>query len=136
VKEPIWVFDPVVLAVHAEQLAEHGGREGIRDSGLLQFALDAPKNVFHYEQADIFKLAAIYGYRLSNNQPFIDGNKRTGYVVSRLFLMLNGHDIQTNEVSRVQMYLDISNNAKSEDELAGWIKQSAVKLVANDRWED
>lgn len=133
-KEPILVLDPVVLAVHAEQLAEHGGREGIRDSGLLQSALDAPKNAFHYEQADLFKLAAMYGYRISNNQPFIDGNKRTGYVVSRLFLMLNGYDIQANEVSRLQMYLDISNNAKSEGELADWIKQSTVKLAANDRF--
>lgn len=127
-KEPIWVLDQAVHAIHELQLAEHGGRGGVRDPGLLQSALDAPKNVFHYEKADLFKLAAVYGYRISNNQPFIDGNKRTGYVVSRLFLMLNGYDIQADEVSRVQMYLDISNNMKVEDELAAWLKNCAVKL--------
>lgn len=132
-KEPIWVLDQVVYAIHAEQLAEHGGREGIRDTGLLQSALDAPKNIFHYDKVNLFKLAAVYGYRISNNQPFVDGNKRTGYVVSRLFLMLNGYDIKASEASRVQTYLDISNNTKSENELADWIKQGAVRLVVNDR---
>lgn len=126
--EPEWVLDEVVYAVHAEQLAEHGGREGIRDAGLLQSALDAPKNTFHYEAVNLFKLAAIYGFRISNNQPFIDGNKRTGYVVSRLFLNLNGYDVQVSEVEKVTMFLDISRNAKSESDLAKWFEQRAVEI--------
>jgi len=126
--EPEWILDEVVYAIHAEQLAEHGGRQGIRDAGLLQSAISAPKNVYHYEKADLFKLAAIYGYRISNNQPFIDGNKRTGYVVSRLFLILNGYDIQASEIERVQMFLDISRNVKSEDELAKWFGHWGIKI--------
>jgi death-on-curing protein len=126
--EPEWILDQVVYAIHAEQLSEHSGREGVRDAGLLQSALDAPKNIFHYEQASLFRLAAVYGYRISNNQPFIDGNKRTGYVVSRLFLLLNGYDIQASEIDRVQLFLDISRNAKSEDDLAKWIEQWAIKI--------
>lgn len=126
--KPVWILDEVVYAIHAEQLAEHGGLEGIRDAGMLQSALDAPKNVYHYEKTELFKLAAVYGYRISNNQPFIDGNKRTGYVVSRLFLMLNGYDIHATPVERVQMFLDISNNVKSENELAAWFKHWAVKI--------
>jgi len=127
--EPVWILDEVVHAIHAEQLAEHGGLEGIRDVGLLQSALDAPKNVYHYEKANLFKLAAVYGYRISNNQPFIDGNKRTGYVVSRLFLMMNGYDIKATEVERVQLFLDISDNAKTEDELAQWIEVKSIKIT-------
>jgi death-on-curing protein len=126
--EPKWILNEVVYAIHAEQLAEHGGLEGIRDVGLLQSALDAPKNIFHYEKAEVFKLAAIYGYRISNNQPFVDGNKRTGYVVSRLFLMLNGYDISASPIDRVQMFLDISNNVKSEDALAKWFELLAIKI--------
>jgi death-on-curing protein len=126
--KPVWILDEVVYAIHAEQLAEHGGLEGIRDAGLLQSALDASKNIYHYEKAELFKLAAIYGYRISNNQPFIDGNKRTGYVVSRLFLMLNGYDIRATPVERVQMFLDISNNVKSENELTEWFKHWAMKI--------
>lgn len=126
--EPEWILDQVVYAIHAEQLAEHHGREGVRDAGLLQSALDAPKNIFHYENGGLFKLAAVYGFRISNNQPFIDGNKRTGYVVSRLFLLLNGYDIQASEVERVQMFLDISRNAKSEDELAKWFEKYSISV--------
>ena len=127
-KEPEWILDQVVYAIHAEQLAEHGGREGIRDAGLLQSALDAPKNVFHYEKANLFKLAAVYGYRISNNQPFVDGNKRTGYVASRLFLLLNGYDTHASETERVQIFLDISRNEQSEDELADWFEQHCIAL--------
>lgn len=126
--EPEWILNEVVYAIHAEQLAEHGGREGVRDAGLLKSALDAPKNVYYYEKASLFKLAAVYGYRISNNQPFVDGNKRTGYVVARLFLMLNGYDIKASEVERVQVFLDISNNVKSEDELAKWFDHWAHNI--------
>lgn len=126
--EPEWILNQVVYAIHAEQLAEHGSREGVKDAVLLQSALDAPKNVFHYEKVSLFKLAAVYGFRISNNQPFLDGNKRTGYVVAKLFLMLNEYDIKAPEAERVQMFLDISRNVKSEDELAKWFEHWAIKI--------
>ena len=127
-KEPTWILDQVVYAIHKEQLAEHGGQEGVRDAGLLQSALDAPRNVFYYEQVNIFKLAAVYAYRISNNQPFLDGNKRTAYVVARLFLLINGFDIRSSETEKVQIFLDISNNIKTEDELATWVERIAFNI--------
>jgi len=127
-KELEWILDQTICAIHDEQLAAHGGREGIRDPGLLESALNSPKNMHSYEKPTLFKLAAVYAYRISNNQPFVDGNKRTAYVASRLFLMLNGYDITAPENERVQMFLDISNNIKSEDELAMWFKKWSVAI--------
>ncbi|MGL5074500.1 MAG: type II toxin-antitoxin system death-on-curing family toxin, partial [Waterburya sp.] len=90
---PIWVEEEVVIAIHLRQLAEHGGSDGIRDRGLLESALFRPRNLFNYGNSTIFDLAAAYGYGITSNHPFIDGNKRTSYVVMRTFLKLNGYDI-------------------------------------------
>ena len=127
-REPEWILDQVIYAIHSEQLAEHGGHEGVRDIGLLQSALDAPRNVFYYEKKELFHLAAVYDYRISNNQPFFDGNKRTGYIASRLFLLLNGYDIRSSETERVQIFLDISRNEKSEIDLAKWVAQHSIAV--------
>lgn len=127
-KEPKWILDRAVYAIHAEQLSEHGGRDGIRDEGLLHSALDAPKNAFLYEEPDLFDLSAIYGYRISNNQPFYDGNKRTGYVVAKLFLLLNGYTLTATEYDQVKIFLDISTKKKSETEFAEWIRVNAKIL--------
>ena len=88
--EPVWIELPLVLAIHNRQLAEHGGSEGIRDQGLLESALFRPLNLLNYGNPSIFELAAAYGYGITKNHPFIDGNKRTSYVVMRTFLKLNG----------------------------------------------
>lgn len=93
---PIWVEEAVIIAIHRRQLAEHGGSDGIRDRGLLESALFRPKNQFAYSSPNIFDLAAAYGYGIVKNHPFIDGNKRTSYVVMRTFLKLNGYDIQAS----------------------------------------
>ncbi len=95
-KELIWISDEVVVAIHRRQLAEHGGLQGIRDEGLLQSALHRPKNLLAYSESppDMASLAAAYAYGIVKNHPFMDGNKRTAYVVMRTFLKLNGYDIQ------------------------------------------
>ncbi len=82
----IWIDPAVVLAVHDEQLAEHGGMSGIRDMGLLQSGLARPVQLETYGDPDVFDLAAAYAYGIAQNHPFVDGNKRTAYVVSMLFL--------------------------------------------------
>jgi len=74
-QEPVWVLDDTVLAIHNRQIAEHGGLAGVRDLGALKSALDRPKNKFAYAEADIFELAAAYGYGIASNHPFSDGNK-------------------------------------------------------------
>ena len=76
-KEPIWVAERIVLAIHEDQLAQHGGSSGIRDENLLGASLARPKHLFTYGEPSIFDLAAAYSYGLANNHPFIDGNKRT-----------------------------------------------------------
>ena len=98
---PRWIDLSVVLAVHEQQIAEHGGLTGIRDLSLIESALKRPQHLLLYNDPDLFDLAAAYGYGLAKNHGFLDGNKRTAYVVTRLFLVLNGQDIDAPAVEKV-----------------------------------
>ena len=91
--EPVWIDLGVVLAIHDEQIAEHGGQAAVRDRGLLESALARPKNQFAYGEHALLRLAASYTFGISRNYPFKDGNKRTSLVVAELFLMLNGFEL-------------------------------------------
>ena len=124
---PIWIEEAVVIAIHRRQLAEHGGSDGIRDKGLLESALFRPKYQFNYGNPTIFSLAAAYGYGIAKNHPFIDGNKRTSYVVMRTFLQLNGYDIQASAIEKYQTWIALANNQINEAELANWIEEKSVK---------
>ena len=125
---PIWVEETVTIAIHSRQLAEHGGSDGIRDRGLLESALCRPKNQFAYGNPTIFDLAAAYGYGITKNHPFIDGNKRTSYVVMRTFLRLNNYDIQASASEKYRVWIRLANNQLSETELSQWIEEKAVKV--------
>ncbi|MHC4671505.1 MAG: type II toxin-antitoxin system death-on-curing family toxin, partial [Planctomycetota bacterium] len=109
-KEPIWIRDDVVRAIHSRQLSEHGGQEGIRDEGLLDSALTRPRSKLNYSSSepDLAELAASYAYGLSQNHPFIDGNKRTAYVACRTFLILNGRDIVAPQEEKVLIFLQLA----------------------------
>ena len=120
--EPVWIRDDVVLALHDRQLAEHGGAVGIRDPGLLDSALNAPKQLFHYEQADRVRLSAAYGFSLASNHPFVDGNKRTAYVCMRLFLKLNGLDIQADKAEKIRVTLDLAAGKITREALETWLR--------------
>ncbi len=124
---PIWIEEAVVIAIHRRQLAEHGGSDGIRDKGLLESALFRPKYQFNYGNPTIFSLAAAYGYGIAKNHPFIDGNKRTSYVVMRTFLQLNGYDIQASAIEKYETWIGLANNQINEAELANWIEEKSVK---------
>lgn len=120
-----WVAQSVVLAIHDEQLAEHGGSPGLRDIGLLESALARPQNLAAYgdpEIADLAYLAASYAFGIAKNHPFVDGNKRTSYVISRLFLRLNGYDLAASETERLRVWLDLASGQMTEEELAGWFR--------------
>ncbi len=121
--EPVWIKDDVVLAIHRRQLAEHGGGEGMRDSGLLESALNKPKNLYHYRnpKPDLALLAASYAYGIAKNHPFVDGNKRTAFVVCRLFLKLNGTDLTATQEDKYNIFLKLAAGDLSEQELADWI---------------
>ncbi|OTE95527.1 hypothetical protein BCS42_01150 [Crenothrix sp. D3] len=84
-KEPIWLSKALMLAAHKHIIAETGGSEGVRDETLLESALSRPKNAYHYEQVDIFDLAATYAVGISSNHPFVDGNKRVAFVAADIF---------------------------------------------------
>lgn len=124
--EPVWVREDVVLAVHSRQLAEHGGAVGVRDEGLLKSALEKPKNLFHYAdpKPDLAAIAASFAYGIARNHPFIDGNKRTAFVVCRLFLKLNGSDLIAPQEEKYRMFFDLAAGKVLEEELAEWIRKS------------
>ena len=127
--EPVWVSKRAVLAIHSEQLAQHGGSDGIRDETLLDSALAKPRNVFAYaDEPDIFRLAASYAFGISRNQAFIDGNKRTALVISITFLARNGWDIVASKEDTYFTFLHLAEDTLSEEELAAWFTQHAVSL--------
>jgi death-on-curing protein len=123
-KEPRWIEDNVVAAIHSRQLAEHGGLDGVRAPGMLSSALARPKNAFAYSQPkpDIPALAAAYAFGIIKNHPFVDGNKRTAYVLYRTFLILNGHDLEATEVEKYETFLSVANGTLDEQQLAEWIR--------------
>lgn len=129
-KEIRWLLEETVTAIHKRQLAEHGGREGVRDFGLLSSALAKPQNLLFYteETADISALAAAYAFGITRNHPFIDGNKRTALVVMRSFLILNGFDISATQEEKYMTFLNLAAGNLSENELTQWIKEKLVMI--------
>jgi death on curing protein len=107
-KQPVWIEEALVLAIHDRQLVEHGGAEGLRDESLLRSGLARPRNYLAYEQADVIQLAAMYAAGIVKNHPFVDGNKRTGFVVGVLFLELNGYSFVATEEAAAQAVLSLA----------------------------
>ena len=121
-----WIERDVIIAVHEMQLAEHGGMAGIRDGGLLESALGRPINLALYGEPDAAALAAAYGYGISRNHPFVDGNKRTGYVAAELFLRLNGYELLANDSDCVITMLGVAAGDVDETAFAAWMRTHAV----------
>lgn len=120
--EWIWVAIEVAMAAHAEQLAEHGGGEGVRDSALLESAMARPRNLAVYGAPDAADLAAAYAFGIARNHPFVDGNKRTAAVVSETFLMLNGNGLAATDAELVVAFLALAAGELSEEEMADWFR--------------
>ena len=120
--EPIWLDATDALAIHDRQLAEHGGGTGVRDIGMLESALGRPVNQWHYGENDPAALAAAYAFGVARNHPFIDGNKRTAWVVARLFLALNGHSLVFLAQDAIATVLALATGDLAEDELANWFR--------------
>jgi len=123
-----WVLESVVHVIHDEQLAEHGGLQGTRDLSLLQSALSRPQNLVAYGSPDIAELAASYGYGVSRNHPFNDGNKRTAFVVVELFLMLNGYELIADDSGCALIMLDVASGEISEEGFASWIREHTKRI--------
>ena len=127
---PVCLRDAVVLAIHSRQLAEHGGQEGIRDENLLHSALARPQNLWGYSdpQPDVSALAAAYAFGIARDHAFVDGNKRTAYVVCRTFLRLNGHDLEAAPEEKYIAFLRLAEGSLDEPGLAGWIRAHLRQL--------
>ncbi|MBI1251905.1 MAG: type II toxin-antitoxin system death-on-curing family toxin [Alphaproteobacteria bacterium] len=124
-KRPIWVERAAVLMLHDESLSAHGGAVGIRDAGLLDSALARPQNRFAYGEADAAALAAAYAFGVIKNHPFIDGNKRTGFLCAALFLELNDFRFSAGEADVVLRTLALAAGEMSEDDYAAWLRENA-----------
>jgi len=118
---------PIVLAIHDEQLAIHGGSTGLRDAALLESALGRPRNKWAYENAELPELAAAYGYGIARNHPFVDGNKRTALLAIYTFLGVNGVDFIVPEADAAAMILSLAAGEVSEESLACWIRDNWPK---------
>jgi death-on-curing protein len=124
---PEWLSVTMVVAIHDEQLAVHGGPGGIRDSGALESALDRPRNKWAYEQTELPELAAAYAYGIAKNHPFVDGNKRTSLLALYTFLGVNGIDFIVPEADAAAMILALAAGEVSEENLTRWIRDNWPK---------
>lgn len=119
-----WVWLPLdaVLAIHDEQISEHGGIPGVRSLAVVESALARPRNLLAYSNPDAARLAAAYAIGLSSNHGFLDGNKRTAYVVAETFLDLNGYAMEASDEAVVNTMLAVASGAMPEEQLAKWFR--------------
>ena len=121
--EPRWPSLIQVLSIHSAQIQAHGGSLGLRNRGLLESALERPRNRFLYDpDADLAALAAAYGFGLSSNHPFVDGNKRVAFQTMYLFLGFNGFRIDATEEAVVTTVLSLASGDLEEPALADWLR--------------
>lgn len=127
VRKWVWLDPRVLLAIHEEQLAEHGGAPGIRDQGLFESAIARAQHLAAYGKPAAAALAAAYGFGLARNHPFIDGNKRTAFVAIELFLDLNGFELTASDADAVVTMLALAAGELGEDEFAAWVRANAAR---------
>ena len=127
-KEPLWIEERDALAIHGRLISTHGGATGLRERGLLQSALARPRQHYAYaNSADIVAMAALYTAGIVGNHPFVDGNKRTGFVVGVLFLELNGFDFNASEEVATQAVLDLAAGTAEEAAYAAWLRANVKR---------
>ena len=122
-----WIDKRVLLLLHDESLAEHGGASGLRDEGLLDSALARPLNLAAYELPDVAALAASYALALAKNHAFVDGNKCAGFLAMGLFLFLNGHRLTATQADATVTMLAVAAGEIDEATLSDWIRRNLAK---------
>ncbi len=126
--EPIWIDERDALALHDRLLALDGGLPGVRDVGLVQSALARPRQLHAYgDKPDIIDLAAAYTAGIVRDHPFIDGNKRTGFLLGVLFLELNGYRFTATEESAAQAILSLAAGTLDEPAFAAWLRANVKR---------
>jgi death-on-curing protein len=131
VKKPVWVLADAVVPLHEQLLGGFGGSSGVRDTGLLASALARPENLFAYGKPSRFDMAASYAFGLVKNHPFVDGNKRTGFLVAVLFLELNGYRFVATEVDATVKTLGLAADEVGESEFAAWLKANGKRSAGS-----
>ena len=122
--EPLWLTREIVVAIHDEQLAIHGGASGLRDQGMLESALQRPRNKWSYENGGLPELAAAYAFGIARNHPFVDGNKRTSLLALYTFLGMNDLDFVVPEADAAAIILALAGGEVSEGGLTRWIRDN------------
>lgn len=122
--EPSWLTRQIIVAIHDEQLTIHGGASGLRDEGMLDSALDRPRNRWAYEQADLPEPAAAYAFGIARNRPFVDGNKRTSLLALYTFLGVNGVEFILPEAEAAAIILALAAGDVDEVGLTRWIRDN------------
>ncbi len=129
-KGPIWIDERDALAIHEGLLAIHGSAAGLRDLGLLQSALARPRQHHIYaKRPDIVAMAAVYTAGIVRNNPFVDGNKRAGFVLGILLLELNGIEFGANEENATRAVLDLADGTMDESAYEGWLRANSKRLA-------
>jgi death-on-curing protein len=126
-KKPVWLDRTDCLAIHEMMLSQHGGLAGVRDEGSMESALAKPQNLFAYGKPTLAELAASYASGIILNHPFLDGNKRTGFMLAATFLELNGSDFTASEESVVEKTLTLAAGELKEADYANWLAAHARK---------
>ena len=126
--KPIWLDQAVVIAMHDRLLAEHGGASGLRDDAVLESALARPQQLISYGDPDLFDLAAAYAAGIVQNHPFVDGNKRTGFMTAYVFLARNGMQLIASEIDAVQAVIALAANELQEIDFAAWLRESCMAI--------
>jgi death-on-curing protein len=124
--EPEWLPLTVILAIHEEQLAQHGGAEGLRDAGVLESAIARPRNLLAYGSPDLIELAASLAFGIVKGHAFIDGNKRTAFVTMAVFLALNGIELTATDAEKVVAMQDLAAGDLPEAGFAAWLRDSTA----------
>ena len=119
-----------VMLMHSELIREFGGSNGLRDKGLLESALNRPRDLYEYAQGSVYQLGAAYAYGLIKNHPFIDGNKRIGLVCSYAFLSMNGVELIASEEEAVIVMTGVADGSVDEETLAQWFQSNSQKLIS------
>ncbi|MEY4087934.1 MAG: hypothetical protein RJB55_205 [Verrucomicrobiota bacterium] len=132
-KEPYWFTEEEVLALHDLMLANYGGASGVRDASMLSSALSRPRQLFHYDSPDLAKMAAAYAFGVVRNHPFVDGNKRTGFMLAAGFIERNGGEFIAPEAEAVIQTLSLAAGQATEADYARWLAGASQRPAKRGR---
>jgi death-on-curing protein len=126
VTKPVWLSDDLPISLHERLVADFGGLSGVRDRGLLDSAMARPRQLRAYGNPGLVELAAAYAAGVVRNHPFVDGNKRVGFMLTYIFLVRNGYHFTAGEAAATRAVLDLASGALNEQEFARWLADNVT----------